>query len=105
MAQSVSEEGRDEDWVVQAADTVERVVGTVRSKTTVRITTAARALVYGIVLAVAGVAGLVLFTIGAVRAVDVYVPGRVWWAYLVVGLVFVFAGAWLWSKRTPKASR
>lgn len=104
MAQRVSEDSRDGDWVDQAADAVERVVGTVRSKTTVPITTAARALVYGVILAVVGLTAVVLLMVGLLRALDVYLPGEVWSAYVALGVPTLLAGAWLWSKRSPKVA-
>ncbi|MBA3654835.1 MAG: hypothetical protein H0W70_11670 [Actinobacteria bacterium] len=93
---------RSPDWPVQATDTVERLVGTVRDKTTVPLTTVARALVFGLVAAVMGAALLVLLAVGAVRALDVAIPGDVWRAHLVIGILFTAAGLFLWSKRNRK---
>ena len=93
----------DGDWVVQATDTIESVVGTIRDKTTVPLTTAARAIVYGILAAFAGGAALILLAIAAVRLVDIATgAGNVWIAHLIVGMVFVLPGFLLWRKRTPK---
>ncbi len=86
------------DWTVQVADTVERVVGTIRDKTAVPLTTVARGLVYGLIALVMGVAALVLVAIGAVRALDAYLPGNVWSAHLLVGGIFSGAGAFLLRK-------
>jgi hypothetical protein len=83
---------RDPDWPVQAADTVERVVGTIRDKTTVPLTTVARGVVYGLIVATMGIAVVILLAVAAVRAVDVLVPGNVWRAHLIVGLPFALAG-------------
>jgi hypothetical protein len=90
---------RDPDWPVHAADTVERVVGTIRDKTTVPLTTAARAIVYGLVAGVMGAAIVVLLSIVAVRVLNVYLPDDVWAAHLVVGMLFTLIGLFLWSKR------
>lgn len=93
------------DWVVQATDTIENVVGTIRSKTTVPLTTIARGLVYGLVAGVVGIVALVLLTVGMIRALDVvldFIPGipeDVWVAYLLLGLLFSLGGLVLWSKR------
>ena len=59
------------DWPAQAADTIERVVGTVRDKTTGQLVTAARWIVYGTFAALVGLAVAVLFALAAVRAIDV----------------------------------
>ena len=96
------------DWAVQAADTIESVVGTLRDKTTVPLQTAAKAIVYGIVAAVAGTAALILLVAMAVRFLDAYLPSRrigdhhIWFAYLVVGSASTIGGLFLWRKRTPR---
>ncbi len=91
------------DWPAQTADTIERVVGSFRSKTTGPVERIARVLVYGLLAAVLGVAVLLLFTIAFVRFVDVYLPGDVWSAHLLVGVLFTLGGLFLWSKRGTKA--
>jgi hypothetical protein len=93
------------DWAAQAADTIERAVGNVRDRTTGPALTVARAVVYGTFAALVGLAALVLGTIAAVRIIDNYLPDSVfgdehtWAAYLIIGLVFVLAGAVLWVRR------
>ena len=96
-----------EDWPTQAADTIERVVGTIRSKTTAPVEHIVQAVVYGLVAAVLGIAALVLATIAVVRVLDVVLPGEVWLVYLILGVIFTAAGLALWSKRTspPDSSR
>jgi len=97
------------DWPAQAADTIERVVGSVRDKTTGPAITAARWVVYGTFALLVGHAVLVLLAIAAVRLLDVYLPDawvgedHTWVAHLLVGLVFTLAGMLLWSKRTADA--
>ncbi len=88
------------DWTVQVADTVERVVGTIRDKTAVPLTTVARGLVYGLIALVMAIAALVLVAIGLVRAVDAYLPEEVWSAHLLVGGIFCLAGAFLLRRAT-----
>jgi hypothetical protein len=90
------------DWSAQAADTIESVVGSIRDKTTVPLTTVARALVYGIVAGVMGGVALLLLAILAVRVADVYIPGQVWTVYAVIGGLFTVGGLFLWSRRQPK---
>lgn len=90
------------DWAVQIADTIESVVGSVRDKTAVPLETVARALVYGILVAVIGVTALVLVTISAVRLLD-YVL-EIWAAYAIVGGLFTLMGLFLWRKRRPPAA-
>ena len=62
------------DWTAQATDTIETVVLTVKEKTTVPLTTAARGLVYGLVIAVLGITCLIVLAIASVRVLTVYLP-------------------------------
>jgi hypothetical protein len=61
--------------------------------------------VYGTFAVIVGLAALVLGTIAAVRLIDNYLPDaafgeeHVWATYLIIGLVFVVAGAVLWLRR------
>lgn len=87
------------DWTVQVADTIESVVGSVRNKTAVPLETIARALVYGILIAVVGTAALVLSTIILIR-LGSYVL-QVWAVYLILGILFSGLGLLLWRKRRP----
>ncbi len=99
-----------DDWPTSAADTIVRVVGTVRDRTTGPALGAARAVVYGTLAAILGTAALVLLSILAVRGLvlavdalldvaDIDEPGRaVWIAHLLVGLAFTLGGIGLWRK-------
>ena len=87
------------DWADQAADTVVRVVDTVREKTTGQVLTAARAIVYGIIGVFAGLVALIVLVIALIRMLDVYLPGDVWSAYLLLGVVFSVGGLLVWRRR------
>jgi hypothetical protein len=95
----------DHDWPAQAADTIERAVGSVRDKTTGPAITVARAVIYGTFAALVGIACLLLLIVGAVRLLDSYLPDSVfgedhmWATYLILGLVLVIPGAVLWRRR------
>jgi predicted metal-binding membrane protein len=93
------------DWPAETADTIERFVDTIRSKTTEPAERAVRVLVYGLVAAVLGVVALVLVVVALVRALDLALPGEVWSAHLLLGAILTLAGLLLWSKRTPKDAR
>lgn len=95
--------GADADWTVQTADTIERVVGSVRNKTTVPLTTVARGLVYGLLAAFTGMTALVLLAIAAVRLLTIAL-GEAWAAHLVSGAIFTLAGVLLLRKalRRPR---
>lgn len=97
-----------DDWPAQAADTIERVVGSVREKTTGPAITVARGIVYGTFALLVGTMVAVLLAVAAIRVLDAYLPSsvfgdeHVWAAHGIVGLVFSLAGMALWSKRTPR---
>jgi len=90
------------DWPAQAADTVVEFVDKVRDKTTEPVITATRGVVFGLVAAILGLIALVLLVLFLFRITDVYLPGEVWSAYLLWGVVFVVAGAILFARRTPR---
>ena len=87
------------DWAAQTADTIDRVVSSIRSKTADPLDRIVRVVVYGILAAVLGIAALVLLSVALVRAVDIAIPGHVWSAHLAVGGIFTLVGLFLWTKR------
>ena len=109
-AVSGSRSGGGDDWTVQAADTIESVVGTIRDKTVVPLTTIARAVVYGMIAAILGVVALVLLVVGGLRVVIVYLPGwfadrpgrSVWAADAIVGGIFTLIGLFLLRKANTR---
>jgi hypothetical protein len=90
------------DWPVRATDTVERVVDTVRSKTTGPAIVVSRVVVYGVVAAVLGALALVLGLVALVRLLDVYLPRGVWVPDLILGGGLGLAGLFAWSRRQPR---
>jgi uncharacterized membrane protein YesL len=95
-----------DDWAVQAADTIERVVTGVRDKTTVPVVTLARVIVFGLLAATMAAVALVLFSVGLVRVVDTYLTGpfdsharAVWVTEAGLGGIFTLVGLFLWSRR------
>jgi NADH:ubiquinone oxidoreductase subunit 6 (subunit J) len=97
--------GDSADWVTGAIDTVERYVGMVRDNATSKVLTALRALVFGVVIIVMAIMALVLFVVMAIRFMNAYLPQRVWLSYLILGMVFLAVGFWLWSKRRPSPEK
>ena len=89
------------DWAVQAADRIEGFVGGLRGKTARPLEVVAKGVVYGLVAAVAAVTALVLLAVALVRALDIWIPGDVWRAHLIVGGLFTLAGVLAWSRRKP----
>ena len=99
----------EQDWPAEVASRIESAVGAVRDKTTVPATLAAKGLVYGVVVAVLGVAMFILFVIALIRLLDVYLPfhpvgRRVWVVDMAAAAIFLLAGTFLWRKRRPKGA-
>lgn len=92
------------EWSEQAATTVVDTVAKVRDKTTRPAQIASRAVVYGLMLAVAGVAAVVLLLILLVRAYSNWVPGDVWILYAVLSVLFLVAGVVVLGKANRPAS-
>jgi hypothetical protein len=101
---------RTDDWPAQATDTIVKVVGTASGKVTGPVTTAARALVFGLFAAILGTAAAVLASVLVVRGLNIALPdavfgeNHVWAAYLILGLLFSLLALYLWSKRKPSAA-
>ncbi len=95
----------DPNWAADLADTVERVVGRVRDKTTKPLVTATRAVVYGLLAGILGIAALILALAVATRGLQALldIPLRrsasVYISYLIVGGIFSLAGVFVLSKR------
>jgi hypothetical protein len=81
----------DGDWATRTADSIERVVRAVRDRTTRPILLAGRAVVYGLVAAILGIAAAVLLAILTIRLLTA-ITGKAWLAELIVGTVFIIVG-------------
>ncbi len=97
------------DWPEVVTDRIVSVVDGVRDRTTVPITFAGRAVVFGLLAGVLAVAAIILLVIAVVR-LHVYLPfhpvGRqVWVGYAILGAIFTLAGLFCWSKRTARGDR
>jgi len=101
--ETIFEGGLEGDWPARAADAIVNVVGAVRDNTTGRVTTIARAVVFGFFAVVLGLAVAVMLIIAAIRLLDEALPSGVWLAYLVLGVVMVVAGALVFRKRKEPA--
>jgi tetrahydromethanopterin S-methyltransferase subunit F len=98
--------GPDEDWAAATADAIERAVQSVRAKTADPLERVARLVVYGLLAGIVGIAIAVLLAVALVRGlvelIDVVWQREVWLAHLIVGGIFVLAGLFTWTRRTPK---
>jgi H+/Cl- antiporter ClcA len=95
------------DWPAQLTGLIVRAVEQVREKTTRPATTVVRAIVYGLIAAVLGIALASLLFIGLFRAADVLrnlvVEDAVWLTYVVLGVLFTAVGAFLFRLRKPSS--
>lgn len=95
----------DPNWATNVVDSVERVVGTVREKTTTPLVRVTRGVVYGLFAAILGAVALVLTLIIATRliqaAFDIVVstPRAVYLSYFTVGALLTLLGWVLLRKR------
>lgn len=99
----------DPDWAPKLADTVVRIVGDVRDKTTAKVLTAYRGIVFGLVGAFGGLLAVVLLIVALVRGLQSLLDigfdhdNSVWISYLLVGTIFTAAGLIAMKKRFPAA--
>jgi len=93
-------------WPTKVADTVDDVVQGVHDRVVRPLLLAARAVVFGLVAATMGLLLIVLFSIAAIRLLDVYAfRHRVWPAYAVIGGALVLLGAAAWSRRGASGAK
>ena len=90
-------------WAAQAAGTVERVVGTVRDRTTGPVLKVVRAIVFGFIAFILAVFAIAILTIVTIRVLGL-IPGGIWVAYTIAGGLFFLAGLFFWSRRSKAAS-
>jgi uncharacterized protein YacL len=88
------------DWTADAADTVERVVTTVRDRTVSPATAVAKGLVYGLLVSFFVITALLLLSITIFRVLAILLP--IWAAWLVLGGISVLAGGFCWSRRSAR---
>jgi len=87
------------DWTDEVADSIENAVVMVRDKTVVPVERIVAYVVAGLFLMFLLMALGILFTVGAFRLVDVYLPNGSWATWLVFGGVFMAGGLLLLSLR------
>jgi len=95
-----------EDWAASTADAIERAVQSVRAKTADPLERVVRLVVFGLLAGIVGLAIAVLLAVAALRAlvglIDVLWQPEVRLAYLILGGIFVLAGAFVWTLRSPR---
>jgi drug/metabolite transporter (DMT)-like permease len=89
------------DWTTNAVDALESAVTAVRDKTVVPARKATRAVVFGLLVSFFVLTALFMLAIAIFRVL-VVVTGEVWAAYLILGGIFVLAGTFVWTLRSPR---
>ena len=82
----------------RALDTIDTVVATVNDRAVRPAVVAARSVVFGIIIAVIGIAVVIMFCIGFIRLTTI-AGHRIWASYIVLGLIFSAVGAVLYARR------
>ena len=98
----MSDPTTDGDWAARTAESIERVVLTVRDRTTRPILLAGRAVVFGLLAGLLAIAALVLLAILRVRILP-DLTGKAWLAELILGLIFSTVGIVLLMMRRRAA--
>ena len=103
-SESLPVPGLPADWHVLATDKIVSTVDTVRVKTSGPAIKVSRAVVFGLMGGVISLIALIVFLIGFVRLLNNVLPKDVWLVYLILGAIFLIAGAFLWTKRPRRAA-
>jgi hypothetical protein len=95
----------DPNWAADLADTVDQYVGKVRTTVTERAVYAVRAVVFGIIIAIAAPVSITLIVILGTKFLQALIgiftdhDSSVWISYMLLGVVMVIAGAFTMRKR------
>jgi len=92
------------DWADQVTDLIVDTVDKVRERTTGPILEISKGIVHAFVALLILTPILVLFFAGAVRLLNWAIPGDVWIAYAILGVLLMLLGAFLWSRRAPRTT-
>lgn len=93
------------DWSEEKADQLVDLIDTVKGRTTDNVVLVARGLVYGLVIAVLGVAAVIILITVLVRLADAYLPigsgvgDAVWAAHAFIGGLLSVLGIGAWMSR------
>jgi hypothetical protein len=89
------------DWTTDAANAIDNAVGLVRERTVEPVQAVARAVIYGLLAGLVLLPALILLTIALFRLLNIAADGHVWIPWSVLGGIFLGAGCWCWSRRSP----
>jgi hypothetical protein len=95
----------DPNWAKEITDTIDRYVGKVRTTVTDRVVFAVRAVVFGIVIAIAAPVTLILLLILSTKLLERIIAlatdhdSSVWISYALLGGLLVLFGSLMMRKR------
>jgi uncharacterized BrkB/YihY/UPF0761 family membrane protein len=95
----------DPNWAPDLADTIDRFVGKIRTTVTDRAVFAVRAVVFGLVIAIAAPVTIALLLILSTKllqrliAIGTDHDSSIWVSYVVLGGLLVLAGSFMMRKR------
>jgi hypothetical protein len=89
------------DWTTDLVDNLDSAIAMVRDKTVVPAQNATKAVVYGLLVAFFALTAFLMIAIALFRGI-VILTGEVWASYLILGGIFVIAGAFCWLLRSPR---
>lgn len=92
----------EQDWPSKLAETIVEQVDAIRDKTTGPVLKGARYTVFAAMGISLGTVALIILLIGAVRALNNYLPGDVWAAYVVLGAPLFILGLALYFLKAIK---
>ncbi|HVA09149.1 MAG TPA: hypothetical protein VNG12_20635 [Acidimicrobiales bacterium] len=89
----------------RALDTIDMVVATVHDKVVRPAVVGARAVVFGMIIGVVGIAMAIFLSVGFIRLTTVYLfDHKVWISYFALGGLFCAVGAFAYRKRVAPPS-
>jgi drug/metabolite transporter (DMT)-like permease len=89
------------DWTTDLVDNLDSAIAVVRDKTVVPAQKATRAVVYGLLVAFFALTAAIMLAVALFRVL-VILTGEVWASYLILGGIFVIAGAFCWTLRSAR---
>lgn len=90
------------DWPSKLTETIVEQVDAIRDKTTGPVLKGARYAVFAAMGISLGTVALIILLVGAVRALNNYLPGDVWAAYVVLGAPLFLLGLALYVFKATK---
>jgi hypothetical protein len=91
------------DWTTDAANAIDNAIGLVRERTVEPVRSVVRVVTYGLLAALILIPAFTMTTIAAFRLLTIATHDNAWAAWLILGGIFVLAGWFCWSKRSPRA--